>query len=333
MALDVFLSPMKPRDKVVTAEDIENSLYFVHFDHPEDIRLKDPFTETHSAEKTQPLVQRKAVSTTLAPSNVPTASKRKPVPTALSPATDFPDRQNINATEFSNRSAGLLTPEYTQRRSFDSNQYRGENERPQLQSRQTHGFSDSPGTSLTLIRRDPTSGAQWNVARIEDRPLLDISSSTIGNPEARKQTGAPLYIEITNPGYSKFLHSEHIVRQATNLSNRSSNFPDSQPYIPVDGEMAGPGNTFRRRLWMEGGKQTNGNSGHRRLHSHDSGQGRYSPRNSSDFPRQDRSSMDSRPPNNMAETQSNFRGYVFESPWHGRCEFITGAGGGSLKVF
>lgn len=338
---DVFLSPMKPRDKVVTAEDIENSLYFVHFDHPEDIRLKDPFQEPRAIEQPQPLVQRKAVSSSLAPA----VSKRKPVPTSLSPRTDFADRQNTYAADYSNRSHELLTPEYTQRRSFDSSQYNSENQRPQPSSHQPQRSPSSPGTCLTLIRRDPTSGAQWNVARIEDRPVLEISSSTIGNPEMRKQTGAPLYIEITNPGYSKFLHSEQMVRQATNLSNRAPNFPDNQPYVPVDGEMAGPGHTFRRRLWMEGGKQANSNIGHRRLHSHDAGQARYSPKSSGEYPRQDRSSMDLRPshgssnfgreesyaPNNMSETQSNFRGYVFESPWHGRCEFVTGAGGGSLK--
>jgi hypothetical protein len=34
----------------------------------------------------------------------------------------------------------------------------------------------------------------------------------------------------------------------------------------------------------------------------------------------------------VSDRPTSFRGYVFTSPWNGRCEFVTGAGGGSLKV-
>lgn len=41
--LDVFLTTMKPRQKVVTAQDVQSSLYYMHLDRPEDCELLDSF--------------------------------------------------------------------------------------------------------------------------------------------------------------------------------------------------------------------------------------------------------------------------------------------------
>ena len=41
MAPDVFLTTLKPQQKVVTAEDIESSLYYVHVDSAKDADLLD----------------------------------------------------------------------------------------------------------------------------------------------------------------------------------------------------------------------------------------------------------------------------------------------------
>ncbi len=37
--LDVFLTPLKPQQKVVTAQDVQSSLYYLHVDRPEDYDL------------------------------------------------------------------------------------------------------------------------------------------------------------------------------------------------------------------------------------------------------------------------------------------------------
>lgn len=332
---DVFLSPMKPRDKVVTAEDIQNSLYFVHVDHPEDPRLIEPppsFREPVYQEQTSPPsshpqgppIQRKAILNTSVAPSVPAGPKRKPLPGALAPIEDFQRRQHPSATNGTQTSSNLLAPDYTPRHSFDSLQYQAENERPLPSIRRPSGPPYPSGTSLTLIRRDPASGAQWNVAQIDDPPILDVSSSTLNNPP-KKQVGAPLYIEITNPGYSKFLHSEPGPPQAIQVKE---------------------GATFRRRLWMEGSKYANGDFGHRRLNSHDSYASTESPRNSSEGRHHEISSAGLRSPEpqsflsrdnqsystiQVSNRQSTFRGYVFMSPWNGRCEFVTGTGGASLK--
>lgn len=339
----------------MTAEDIQNSLYFVHVELPEDARLLDPppYPDPEKGPDSSqavlpPVLQRKPISNS-AFAGPPPVARRKPVPTSLAPLNGLEAVQNNTPHYQSNAtpsSSNLLRPDYIPRQSLESAQYQDEN-RPPLPRRPTQQPA-SPGTSLTLIRRDPASGAQWNVARIEDPPTLDLSSPTSNDPTSRKRVGAPVYIEITNPGYSKFLHT-----QPPPLVSRDINEPTgayhSQSQAPSANQngASGTDGIFRRRLWMEGAKYPTGDFGHRRLKSFDSNKSGGSPRNSMETTQRDRSSMDSRPPATppfltrenqsyssiqVSEKQYNFRGYVFTSPWNGRCEFITGASGGSLKV-
>ena len=344
---------MKPRQKVVTAEDIQSSLYFLHMNSPEDERStidspSSPETEYGQHSPVAPphsLIQRKAVPngpmTTLPP--------RKPVPGTLAPVNGFENRQNIVAGDYARSSPNSLGPDYTPRRSFDSlqPQDRSRNQRPVLHVRGRSEQLRHPGTFLTLIRRDPASGAQWNIARIDDPPALDISSTMLAGIPYKKPIGAPIYIDITNPGYSKFLHTSSEGPAPSRLQSNDDELFLNPNDATLDrqnnvhrfhGEKAS--NTFRRRLWMEGTKDLGGGFGHRRLNSHDSNMS--SPRSSIEV--MQRSSADLQPltalshenqpygPVQLSEKQTSFRGYVFMSPWNGRCEFSTGAGGGSLKV-
>jgi len=355
--LDVFLSPMKPREKVVTAEDIQNSLYFVHVEQPEDVQLvqSPSFQEPQYIDQRPPssdglhasAVHRKPVSNPTP--GLPNAPKRKPVPGTLEPVHGFENMQNINAMNTHPSSSGLLAPGYTPRRSFET-QY--QEERRSLSSPRTpFGQAFPSGTYLTLIRRDPASGAQWNVARIEDPPVLDISSSGTNDAPIKRKTGAPIYIEVTNPGYSKFIHTESpmmppLLSRGTDASSISRRSVQDHQINDANapGEVVDPNEdgTFRRRLWMEGAKNFNGGFGHQRLNSYDSNMSGGSPRNSYEGARRDPFGVATPPfltkenqpysTIQVSEKQSTFRGYVFMSPWNGRCEFITGTGGSSLKV-
>jgi hypothetical protein len=348
---------MKPREKVVTAEDVQSCLYYVHVDQPDDARLITSPPESHTLEgqvapHIQPLapsVQRKAVPAALMP-GLPAAPKRKPIPGSLAPVNDFETRQNISATEYTQRH--LERPSFSPRLSVDSARYPGGNDQP-LPSLPPRRHSDQPqpkGTSLTLIRRDPASSAQWNVAIIEDPPIFEVSSISLKEPNTMRRAGAPMYIEVTNPGYSKFLHSDQSSPAA--LMNRASDMVpgagiarDSTDQPNDRGTVSGP-IAFRRRLWMEGAKYSGNDFGHRKNSSYDAALGRQSPRSSFESSPFSRLSLDYRAGENSfisrdeqpystipgSEKQSGFRGYVFTSPWNGRCEFVTGAGGGSLKV-
>jgi len=348
---------MKPRQKVVTAEDITSSLYFLHVDQPADADLIMPpeFQEPdYRGPRSQssnvppvPVVQRKAVP---GPSAGPPA--RKPLSGPLAPVSDFDNRQNARAGTYGQQ-ASMLAPDYNSRRSFDPPQYQRENQNLLPSPRKSPERPRKVGISLTLIRRDPASGAQWNVARIEDPPNLEVSSSTVNDPGTKKATGTPMYINVTNPGYSKFLHSEDTGRptlnsQLSELTIRSSRpgsaLPTSLPTSPQGDIDPNSQNTFRRRLWMEGSQYSNGGFGHRKNSSYDINSGRPDSRGSYDMRTEGNSFGTNQAPAflsrddqaystiQVSDRQTNFRGYVFNSPWNGRCEFITGAGGGSLKV-
>lgn len=350
---------------MVTAEDIQSSLYFVHVEQPEDVHFvaQSDFREPDYSEQRHtsphrvpvPAVQRKAVpGAPGAPPGLAAAPTRKPVPSTLAPISNFESRQNASAGAYQQRPA-MLGPDYSPRHSYDSSQYRQENERPAAFPRRSSERPQPAGTSLTLIRRDPASGAQWNVARIEDPPVVEVVSSTQNDPTIKKRTGAPMYIEVSNPGYSKFLHSNATEKPV--ISSRTNNIPvqsyqtgnPSHPRRPepsTSNQSTASDNTFRRRLWMEGSQYTSGGFGHRKNGSYDYSTGRPDSRGSYSG-QSEKTSMDLRPqpsPSFLArddqtystiqvsDRQSSFRGYVFTSPWNGRCEFITGAGGGSLKV-
>lgn len=344
VSVDVFLSPMKPREKVVTAEDITSSLYFVHVEHAQDASLVNPseFEYMHDSESrpnsanrlSAPVIQRKAV-----PNSLTAAPARRPVPGTLAPIGNFDSRQNACAGQYAQR-PGMLTPGYGPRGSYDSTRSQTENDLPPFQPRRPELNTSSPGLSLTLIRRDPASGAQWNVARIDDPGITEVSSAGIFESAARRKPGTPLYIEISNPGYSKFLHTDHTSDLPVRTSQASDAPPRSSTDYPFESSSKSD-NVFRRRLWMEG-LQHGGGFGHRKSGSYD----RNSSRPTSRGNYNDGSSMDQPLPSpsfltrndqvygtlQVSERQSSFRGYVFTSPWNGRCEFVTGAGGGSLKV-
>ena len=46
--VDVFLTTMKPQQKVVTAQDVQSSLYYLHLDRPEDYELLGSFEDSDS---------------------------------------------------------------------------------------------------------------------------------------------------------------------------------------------------------------------------------------------------------------------------------------------
>jgi hypothetical protein len=333
-------------------EDITSSLYYLHVEQPEDANLvAPPEFQVPDYRNPQPLGLDPPSLSTVPRKAVPGAAvpQRKPLFGTLAPIENYGSRQNMSAGNYS-RQSGMLAPNLDPRQSLESSRYQTENMRPVLPSNRSPERARPMGTSLTLIRRDPASGAQWNVARIEDPPITEISSLTLNESAVKKKIGAPMYIDVTNPGYSKFLQSENADRpplpsRPGDASARpNQTVTSSHPCVsetPTDSS-----NTFRRRLWMEGSQYASGGFGHRKNNSHDFNSGRPDSRGSYDGSR-DGYSFDNRPAASpsfltrddqtfstiqVSDRPTSFRGYVFTSPWDGRCEFATSAGGGTLKV-
>ncbi|KAK1811604.1 hypothetical protein LTR12_014043 [Friedmanniomyces endolithicus] len=356
---DVFLTPQKPREKVVTAHDVQASLYYVHVNSEFDGEMLRP-AKPASAD---PEVQQKAPVKRKALSVPPTLPSRPPAP--VSPPYSASDKMpgfhggpvktlwpariarrpilkgadndppppvppHLDLPEIPRRSLPTPPEEYPRHTSLhnenvrllrgaghshDNNPYFREYlEDPKSPVEPVELVEDlsnpdyAPG-SLTLIRRDPASSEQWNVASIHDPPVLEVSSSNpLGRGSARriKRGGAPLYLDITNPAYGQFIDADR-PESRTSTSTHSS---DTEPV---------PEGTFRRRLYMPGSRYGEHSYGHDSSSTNDTM--RTTLRN--------RTSVDMSATTPPADKRN--KSYTFTSPWSGRCEFATSATGSSLK--
>ncbi|KAE9987710.1 hypothetical protein EG328_001943 [Venturia inaequalis] len=341
---DVFLTPLKPLQKIVTASDVENCLYYLHAHTPADESLVNPpevETPQPVLEPIQDLQWQPPVIPTLEPARN-SGVKRKALPTMASatprqvvaslnhhplppvpPVPPYPEEDpnpfeansvpyKTNADLYRERTeaarkAQRVQPAPPAQVEPSSNSFE-EEERPPLPPRRpTTDLKNEEFlkptqavTQLTLIRRHPATGEQWNVADITDPTVYEIDTNT--SHQTRKP-GQPLYIDMKTPGYFKFDPKQS--------------------------------KSFNRRLWLEGSLFET---------SHRSDHGRYQSRESLDedangyLKRLHRESrQDLREPVmhrlsvENSQRRSRNRGYTFTSPWNGRCEFAPANGGTSLK--
>ena len=164
----------------------------------------------------------------------------------------------------------------------------------QPQSARQYPRQDS-GFNITLIRRDPASGTQWNVATIStphiDRNAIDIAIST--------------------PGYNRFTGSD----EPLSLSSVAANLPP--------GLVRTAGSILPQSTGTESSMEKP--TGRRKFHRQvcvskpfeDSATG--DSRSSSDFGNEGSSS----------KLKSGY--YIFNSPWNGICTFSSSVNGRSLK--
>jgi hypothetical protein len=159
--------------------------------------------------------------------------------------------------------------------------------------RNAHGNTPSnAGFHLTLIRRDPTSGTQWNVA-------------TISTPRMDRNT---VDIEISTPGYGRFAGSNEM----PSLSSLAANLPLGIGRIPSPAlpqslsteqpkaQPSGP-RKFHRQLCVSKPFDDSIATEHSNSHG----------------------------PDSQSKLKSGY--YVFTSPWNGTCTFSSSVNGRSLK--
>ncbi|KAK5692344.1 hypothetical protein LTR17_025369 [Elasticomyces elasticus] len=400
---DVFLTPQKPREKVVTAHDVQGCLYYVHVNAREDDeailepKQQRPTSADSTASSHLFKVERKPVTKTSPPLPLPLRTKlpisppylteermpgfaggpvqqqtpriaRRPISSLIEKAPPVPS--HIDLPEIPPR-LPLPTPPAEEPSLHDDNirllrraQHTDEENNPyflrsypsqpepETSDQQSSNTDTGVGVgSLTLIRRDAVSSEQWNVASIHDPPILEVSSSTLLSPglSARrtKRGGAPIYLDLTNPGYAQFIDGGERPESRVSTSTRSSE--DSS-----EGGSLAPEGVFRRRLYMPGsrhgehryGAGNGGHGGHRHSASlsssgNEDGLRRRSvgiSRLSVDFGPGSKGSGGSgggdggggvggRP------AYDGRKCHTFTSPWDGRCEFATGVTGKSLKCW
>ena len=402
---DVFLTPIKPREKVVTAGDVQSSLYYLHINTPED--YDDEIAETPPTQRAD--MAHRPTSLDTNPSNLPPlpsrpAGKKVPpplpkrrearnvVPNPPYPMNDRmvpqiverppsppphqympsehdrivrkpalqditsngipPHHGNANLSALPARRPLPTPPSEEQQadtlhaenvRLLRESSVEDTHDNPYTRSYSTHpetlkqaDIDSRPEVgTLTLIRRDPGSGEQWNVAAIHDPPMEEVTSSSLLVPTANRRTkrgGRPLLLDITNAAYNQFL-SDGIERTESRVSASSASSGENEPQVPEG--------VFRRRLYMPGSRfsehgYANGSNGYHRKHSSLSSASGNSAADS-DLMRKtmrsdrhhsvDLASLSSTAPS----TDRRTKGHTFTSPWNGQCEFSTGATGRSLK--
>ncbi|KAL4797226.1 hypothetical protein BDV19DRAFT_50212 [Aspergillus venezuelensis] len=173
-----------------------------------------------------------------------------------------------------------------------------------------------PGFHITLIRRDPTHGSQWNVATMST-PQLD---------------GTGIDIDISTPGYSRFAGKQEPINldslglnlpaEARNLLARHPNIASLSNAPATPSELVAPRDPskpkrFHRKLYVSRAQQPEESRG-----SLDLLGGRPS-----------MDSLTASPGNPHQSTSSKLKSgyYTFTSPWNGTCTFSASVNGRSLK--
>ena len=357
---------MKPRAKLVTAEDVGSSLYYCHVNSADDDRIREVLQTGDEVEALQSVkacaqvppdhsgaVQRHSLPPTpkLELGNRPEPPP-KVFPHLQAPENDLSNGpikrkpvKNINQLpRVQDRSPSppslrkLLGPRPMSAR-HQSVDFAGSDEAPRRETLNLRRWSEQPpalpprngvghhlseadvsstsredfsggpppfssscrsGFSVTLIRRDPASGGQWNVGRIATE-IPEPKHRLVASEKPGNGRDTRVLLEILTSGYDKF-----------------------QPETNQVQEPAAPQN-FSRIL----------NLGPPNPHPQDSSPRRNSFRSSVDRSQrasetQSRPSITSPPPLTKIPRSSQ-RPYTFASPWNGSCEFSTGLAGRSLK--
>lgn len=189
-------------------------------------------------------------------------------------------------------------------------------------------LAGSPFT-LTLIRRDPSSGSQWNIGRVSSRqlepPEADAEQSGIQPfsvpPVAPAASSPPINIEIETSGYAKFRRAAP--RRSGEMSLEAVMAAVAEDHAPRN-EIG----VFSRQVVMGYSKTWTSNVKEKLRRMEQVGRARIN-RDRSDSTVSVDSAMSSSPPNDLQGMKP--RGYTFTSPWDGKCEFRTGTTGRSVQ--
>jgi len=154
---------------------------------------------------------------------------------------------------------------------------------------------------VTIIRRDPTSGSQWNIGTI-----------TQLEPTFNGSNLHPVCVELTSPGYVRFSQYPDTPRPGSAGSDIASikRALDSATMTPTSASFEGPVVPFVRVV------------DYRKMDVSEIRRNVYQRTNSSDGMSGKRLSK--------ANTEKNV--LAFNSPWQGMCTFVNGIDGKTLKI-
>lgn len=209
-----------------------------------------------------------------------------------------------------------------------------------LHRQRSNSWSASSATSelsLTLIRRDPASGGQWNVGKILSVPLGEaVPNDGHTSPDTSiKPIRRPLDLEVRTPGYVKFKSaSSQVAKTGLHQKNTFTGHKQSEPASNRD--TLRDDSIFRRRISFGQSAPLQYKPWQQRPGSSELSDGSViSGEGFDSSPASGTHSLDDRFSAGHQDLPSSERklkpqGYTFLSPWNGTCEFQTGVAGRSL---
>ncbi|MCJ1285734.1 hypothetical protein MMC26_005075 [Xylographa opegraphella] len=370
----IFLTTLKPQQRVVTAHDIASSLYYFHVDSIHDEKIRELLGIEPHFQKDGEKENEKA-----RPSSGGQSPNRKPLPSA--PRLALEDRSEsmpkayphfqipltqegrlrlarkpvggkdqvvgLNANGMPVTPRKLWGPRPLHARNLSVDIVTSLNDpkevilpkaeiliprrlseqpppvSPNLDINSEYDTTDSQATdfSITMIRRDPGSGGQWNVGKITSGPSATKQiDSVLSRRDSRQGRERSLLIEITNTGYNKYKCVERVSLGPEKVSLDYNSTQGTQTHNHATRNPT-EYHGFCRHLFLEWPRsQSNGpllGGNETRLSTDSTGSAQESTSNSP-YPSPQLSPSYPRP-------------YSFLSPWNGICEFSTGLAGRSLK--
>ncbi|KAH8791546.1 hypothetical protein BGZ57DRAFT_751956 [Hyaloscypha finlandica] len=305
--LDIILTTLKPQLKNVTAADVASSLYYCHLNTEDDVRF---------LEQDQPVEEQKTAASREKP------LPRKPLPESARSSLDLNHQMtSVSLSPQGNQEVSKKNPTASSRL-FE--------ETASIRNRAT----TDEAFSITLIRRDPSSGTQWNVGNVSGHPAPNETNHGGVSPKKKsKKSYFDISVHISTPGYGAFrvpVSTGHAANSTTDPAISSLDKSHmGHPQSPVS-----PNWSFDRQVRMEGSSFWSRPSNQHRTRSDLSG--KYTTthrRSSSGSSGGDPTDTSLHSYNSgLDPADSNPKGYMFVSPWGGRCKFATGSGGRSLTL-
>ncbi|KAL7939352.1 hypothetical protein V8C35DRAFT_286407 [Trichoderma chlorosporum] len=190
----------------------------------------------------------------------------------------------------------------------------------------------TPPFTLSLIRRDPGTGDQWNVGKISSFEVNTLAGET-GQPatylsassEQRSPRHPPIDIHIESAGYAKFRGQPSSAIPPRRSMDTDRAFTEMAQGPRADG-------MFYRQVSMSYSRSF-GSAIRSKFHQMEqAARKKAHNRSGSEASANSLSSGEykSGSPTSSRPDKMKPRGYTFTSPWGGRCEFRTGNGGRSL---
>ncbi|RKF74595.1 putative oxidoreductase-like protein [Golovinomyces cichoracearum] len=342
---DIILSTLRPLTKNVTAEDVTTCLYYLHVNSERDSKnfeeksRKSPVEPNSQTSMPQPPPSRypnvsnnspKSNAALDSPNQKTQSIRRKPVPGSLpsiknqasqahwtssrpplthrvSSTTSTIERKPLPGTEI-DRDASQDSASQPNAKNFQDSYPPGNIAAPYVESERS-----KEEFNVTIVRRDPSSGAQWNVGTIFGHPVIEEEQKRHQYSLLAKKPYYDMTLSLTTPGYIRFKNQNFVDGETPPLAPRHSTLG-----------IQSSGYSFDRKLLMEGSSFWSRASAQRRRAISDFSE-RYCKPGGFQLPGVSDHSADSK--------DNKGKGYVFISPWGGRCKFLTGSGGRSLRCF